>query len=54
MAAQLADIRFTESRDEAYGKLLLFIDTTIHFSVDRLLGLLPSDGAQLEIYTAHW
>jgi len=40
-----------ESRNRAYGKLLLFADNTTHFRVDRLLGLLPSDGMQFRIYT---
>jgi len=33
----------TESRNRAYGKLLLFIDDNTQFRVDRLLGMLPSD-----------
>lgn len=33
-----------------YGKLLLFVDTTIHYRVDRLLGMLPSDGTRLSAY----
>ncbi|KAN0132921.1 hypothetical protein V8E53_009286 [Lactarius tabidus] len=32
-----------ESRKAAHGKLLLFVDTTAHYRVDRLLGMLPSD-----------
>ncbi|KAF8486196.1 hypothetical protein DFH94DRAFT_623079 [Russula ochroleuca] len=32
-----------ESRNRAYGKLLLFADNTTHFRIDRLLGMLPSD-----------
>ncbi|KAH9177407.1 hypothetical protein EDB89DRAFT_1542390 [Lactarius sanguifluus] len=32
-----------ESRKAAYGKLLLFVDNTTHYRVDRLLGMLPSD-----------
>jgi hypothetical protein len=30
---------------------LLFTDNTTHFRVDRLLGMLPSDGMQCRIYT---
>lgn len=48
---RLVDIRSTESRNRAYGKLLLFTDNTTHFRVDRLLGMLPSDGMQFRIYT---
>jgi hypothetical protein len=51
MAVRLVDIRSTESRNKAYGKLLLFTDNTTHFRVDRLLGMLPSDGMQFRIYT---
>ena len=43
-AVRLVDIRSTDSRNSAYGKLLLFTDNTTHFRVDRLLGILPSDG----------
>ena len=50
---RLVDIRSTESRSGAYGKLLLFTDNTTHFRVDRLLSLLPSDGMQFRIYTRH-
>jgi len=32
-----------ESRKAAYEKLLLFVDSTTHYRVDRLLGVLPSD-----------
>ena len=49
-AVRLDDIRLTESRNKAYGKLLLFTDNTTHFRVDRLLGMLPSDGMQFRIY----
>lgn len=52
MTVQLFDIRLTESRNKAYGKLLLFIDDTTHFRVDRLLGMLPSDGTLFRIYIA--
>jgi hypothetical protein len=42
-----------ENRNRAYEKLLLFADNTTHFRVDRLLGLLPSDGMQFRIYATH-
>jgi len=43
MTVDAKKARDEESRKRAYGKLLLFIDNTSHFRVDRLLGLLPSD-----------
>lgn len=52
-AVQLVEIRSTESRNRAYGKLLLFTDETTHFNVDRLLGMLPSDGMQFRMYTTY-
>lgn len=33
-----------ETRQAMKAKFLLFIDTTSHYEVDRLFGLLPSDG----------
>ena len=54
LAMWFIDIRSAESRKRAYGKLLLFIDNTSHFRVDRLLGLLPSDGTQFRICTVRW
>ena len=50
-AVCLIDFRSTETRNKAYGKLLQFIDNTTRFRVDRLLGMLPSDGIQFRIYT---
>jgi hypothetical protein len=54
MTVRLVDIRPTESRNGAYGKLLLFIDDTTRFRVDRLLSMLPSDGTQFRKYTASY
>ena len=46
MTVPLIDVHSVEIRNKAYGKLLLFIDNTTRFRVDRLLGMLPSDGTQ--------
>lgn len=35
---------FLDAQQDAYGKLLAFIDTTDHYHTDRLYGLLPSEG----------
>ena len=44
------NILLKESRKAAYGTLLLFVDTTTHYRVDRLLSMLPSDGTRLNAY----
>jgi hypothetical protein len=51
MVVLLIDFLSTDTRNKAYGKLLQFIDNTTRFRVDRLLGMLPSDGIQFRIYT---
>ncbi|KAI0303616.1 CNH domain-containing protein [Multifurca ochricompacta] len=43
MTVNAKKVEDEESREEAYDKLLLFVDSTTHYRVDRLLGLLPSD-----------
>ena len=53
MATRLIYFHSTESRDKAYQKLLLFIDNTTRFRVDRLLGMLPGDGTRVRIYMVH-
>ena len=53
MVTWLTYIHSTESRDKAYQKLLLFIDNTTRFRVDRLLGMLPGDGTRVRIYIVH-
>lgn len=51
IAVPLIDFLSTDTRNKAYGKLLQFIDNTTRFRVDRLLGMLPSDGIRFGIYT---
>jgi hypothetical protein len=48
------NVPLKESRKAAYEKLLLFVDSTSHYRVDRLLGVLPSDGTWLSVYAARW
>lgn len=43
-SSHLHHLRGTETRQQMKAKLLHFIDTTDHYEVDRLFGLLPSDG----------
>ncbi|THH21289.1 hypothetical protein EW146_g228 [Bondarzewia mesenterica] len=36
-------VQFVEARKEVYSKFLNFVDTTNHYRIDRLFGLLPPD-----------